>query len=126
MVIGAARSRRVAITVACAAALLSGALGCRSHFISAAIVNESSETVRVVELDYPGASFGVSTLAPHARYSYRFKLLGSGPLALTYTDAKGTAHSSNGPQVQEGQQGGLTVRIGKTGLVEWSPALTTP
>ncbi len=106
-----------------AATVLLAATGCRSRFIQASIENEGGAPLRVVELDYPGAGFGVSTLAAHGSYNYRFKLLGSGPLTLTYTDGAGKLHASTGPSLQEGQEGTLLVKVGQDGQVRWQPVL---
>lgn len=103
---------------------LVSAAGCRSRFVQTTIENNSSQPLRVVELDYPGAGFGISTLAPHAVYNYRFKAIGSGPLALSYTDARGAAHTATGPEVKDGQGGSLIVSIGEGGTVSWNPALS--
>jgi hypothetical protein len=102
-----------------------GMTGCHrsqagSQFIQASIENVSPEKLSVVEMDYPNAGFGVSTLAPGARYSYRFKPQGSGALQLSYTDGSGKAHAANGPVVREDQGGALTVRIGGSGAPAWS------
>ena len=86
------------------------------------IQNDTNQVLRTVELDYPGAGFGVSTLAPHAVYSYRFKAIGSGPLTLSYAEA-GASHTSTGPVVSDGQGGSLSVHIREGGTVTWEPVL---
>ena len=90
--------------------------------MQATVTNDSSQTLRVVEVDYPGASFGCSSLAPHASYSYRFKAIGSGVLGLSYSDVAGGSHTSVGPVIRDGQAGSLIVRIAEHGRVSWSRA----
>lgn len=97
--------------------------GCRSRFVASTIENDTDRPLRMVEMDYPGAGFGTSTLAPHAVYSYRFKAIGSGALSLSYTDALGVARTSAGPVVKDGQGGSLAVHIREQGAVSWDPAL---
>ena len=104
--------------------LLAGVLlpaGCGSRFVSATIENTTEQQLQMVELDYPGASFGISTLAPHAVYSYRFKAIGSGPVKLSYTEA-GVSHSATGPVVEDGKGGRLAVSIRTGGSVTWAPS----
>jgi hypothetical protein len=60
--------------------------GCRSRFIEVTIANQGP-TVHVMEFDYPSASFGANSLATGAKYHYRFKVQGPGPLSLQYEDA---------------------------------------
>ena len=106
-----------------AVSLLALVAGCRSRFVASTIENDTDRPLRMVEMDYPGAGFGTSTLAPHAVYTYRFKAIGSGALSLSYTDALGAAHTSAGPVVKDGQGGRLAVHIREHGTVSWEPAL---
>ena len=94
-----------------AAAGLFTAGGCHSAFISATIENHSGQRLRLVEVDYPSASFGTSDVADGASYKYRFKVLGSGLATLQWTDLKEREHTSQGPALEEGQQGDLVIDI---------------
>ncbi len=96
--------------------------GCRSAFVAADLRNETTAPLSVVEVDYPSASFGTQSLAPGASFHYRFKILGSGPAKLIYTDAKGQEHTATGPTLQEGLEGSLAIRISPAG-VAWEPHL---
>ena len=96
--------------------------GCHSHYVEAAIKNDSGAAVSLVELDYPSASFGKESLPSGAVYHYRFKILGDGPTKILWTDTQHHDHSVPGPSLQEGQEGALTVTItGSTAL--WNPQL---
>lgn len=95
--------------------------GCRSAFVSATITNNSAAQVNLIEVDYPSASFGVGSLAAGAQFHYRFKILGSGPVKLQYTDVSGKEHTATGPDLQEGQQGSLRIDIDASGNVSWTP-----
>ena len=97
--------------------------GCRSAFVAAELKNNTGSPLSVVELDYPSASFGTDSLAPGATFRYRFKVLGSGPTKLTYTDTHGQDHTANGPTLQEGSEGTLAILISPAG-VAWEPHLT--
>jgi hypothetical protein len=101
---------------------LVGMVGCKSAYVEADVKNASGAAVSLVEVDYPSASFGVETLAAGATYHYRFKILGSGPTKVMWTDAGQKEHTVAGPKLVEGQQGALTVTIQGDRAV-WSPAL---
>jgi hypothetical protein len=88
--------------------------GCHSAHIEATISNRTPEPLSLVELDYPSASFGTQTLAPNQDFHYRFKVLGSGPTTLLWTDAARHEHKSSGPAFHESDEGTLTILITPT------------
>jgi len=106
-------------------ALCVGLAGCRSRFVEVTIVNQGP-AIHVMEFDYPSASFGANLLATGAKYHYRFKIQGPGPLSLQYEDASGQTHTAPGPKVDLGDQGSLLVNIDPRGAVTWTPDLTNP
>jgi len=83
--------------------------GCHSKYVEATITNRTGEPLSVVQVDYPSASFGTQMLKPGQAFHYRFKLVGSGPVKLSFTDAKQKDHHQDGPQMQEGQEGRLEI-----------------
>ena len=101
----------------------SGLTGCHSRFVEVTIVNQGP-VVQLMEFDYPSASFGANVLEPGAKYHYRFKIQGSGPLSLQYQDASGQTRTSEGPKVDLGEEGSLLVNIDARGTVTWTPTLT--
>lgn len=103
-------------------ATLLGAAGCHSAFVSATVVNHSGAPVRLIEVDYPSASFGTEALADGATFKYRFKVLGSSATKISWTDAHGADHTSTGPALHEGQEGALTVSIEPTAAT-WTSRL---
>ena len=96
----------VAVTALCATSL-----GCHSHYIQATLSNGSNAPLNVLQVDYPSASFGVQRLAPGEAFHYRFKLLGSGPIKLTFVDAQNHEHAVTGPSLNEGQEGILNITV---------------
>lgn len=107
------------------ASLLVSLPGCHSPFVQATIENQGQSPVRLVEVDYPDASFGVSNIAAQSQFHYRFKIQGSGPLKIEFTDATGKVHDNDGPQLSQGQEGSLNIIIEPTGEVTWQPELTS-
>ena len=97
--------------------------GCKSAFVNATVRNLTDHSIRLVEVDYPSASFGVQSLAPAGELHYRFKILGRGLLKLTYPDDSGRERSVTGPELHEGLDGTLVISITRDGAVQWQPQL---
>ena len=97
--------------------------GCRSPYVATTVSNRTSQSIALIEVDYPSASFGTQNLAPGADFHYRFKVLGSGNMKLLYTDSAHQEHKSDGPFLKEGAEGPLTIVIADT-RVTWHPAPT--
>lgn len=103
--------------------LLLGATGCRSAYINADVKNQTGEAIQVLEVDYPGGSFGTSSLPAGATFHYRFKVLGSGGTKVLWTGADRHDHTVAGPPLHEGQQGQITVQVGRS-AAGWQTTLT--
>lgn len=89
--------------------LVQSLTGCKSKFIEATLENRTSAPLRLITVEYPHASFGTQQLAAQRTFHYRFKLLGSGPIKLTWTDAANKEHVQTGPEMLEGQEGELHI-----------------
>lgn len=92
--------------------------GCHSAFIQATVVNASGKTVHLLEVDYPSASFGSGELPPGGQFHYRFKVVGEGPLKVIWTGGDEREHTQQGPVLNEGSEGRLTVTI-RPAAAEW-------
>jgi hypothetical protein len=88
---------------------------CRSPYVEATVSNRTSQTIQLLEVDYPSASFGTQSLAPGADFHYRFKVLGEGKMKLIYTDAARNELKSEGPFLNEGAEGPVTITIAGDG-----------
>ncbi|HEY4381352.1 MAG TPA: hypothetical protein VGN01_13460 [Acidobacteriaceae bacterium] len=89
--------------------------GCHSAFVEATISNRTAQTLDLIEVDYPSASFGTQALAPGQTFHYRFKVLGSGPTTILWTDAAHHDHKGSGPELHEGEEGKLDIAFNPTG-----------
>jgi len=89
--------------------------GCRSHVIKVNVINSSSEKISNVVIDYPGATFGISSLAPGKNFQYTIKPNDSGPLKIQFANAHGSDRSSTGPVVHKNDEGSLEIRLTQDG-----------
>jgi hypothetical protein len=98
------------------------ASGCRSHVIHVRLVNDSSQPVSMIIVDYPGATFGVNALAPGKSFDYRFKPSDTGALKIQFTDAQGLVHNVTGPTVVKNQEGHMEIRINQNSAMVGTPS----
>lgn len=114
------------LRVLCAAGvLLILPSGCRSPWIQCTIVNQQATPVSLVQVSYPGGTFGVQTIAPGTSFHYRFRDLSDDAASLDFTDAAHHDHTVKGPQLKQGQEGTLRIAIEPGNHVQWTPVLTT-
>lgn len=106
---------------ACAVVLIAAPLtGCRSPWVEATIVNNEETPVNLVEVNYPGGTFGVQNIAPHSKYTYRFHILRNDRTEIDFTDVAGHSESVKGPELDQGEEGTLTIEIRAGDKVVWT------
>ena len=98
--------------------------GCHSPWIQCTIVNHEETAVSLVEVSYPGGSFGVQTITAGGSYHYRFRNLSTDTVRIDFTDAARHNHTVSGPQLEQGQEGSLRIELEPGDRVTWTPALT--
>jgi hypothetical protein len=76
-------------------------------------VRNQGPDIHQLEVDYPNASFGRDAVASGASFNYPPKLIGSGPVKVTFNDSAGKSHTATGPTVQEGMRKNLVISIGE-------------
>ena len=91
--------------------LASAMTGCRSHVIKVNVVNTSTEKFSNIIIDYPGATFGISALAPGKTFEYAIKPNDTGPLNIQFANTRGINHSSSGPTVHKNDEGSIEIRL---------------
>lgn len=84
--------------------------GCHSYHVETTVENHTGGPIRLLEVDYPSASFGVNSLAAGAEYHYRIQLRGSGPIQVQYTTEDGSKIQVAGPSSLSDQRD-LSLRI---------------
>jgi len=98
--------------------------GCHSYHIDSTIKNRTGDVVRLLEVDYPSASFGIESIQNGADYHYRFQVRGSGTVKVQYTAPGDKAVSISGPTLEERQEGRLEIVLLPGGKAEFHPELT--
>jgi hypothetical protein len=76
-------------------------------------VRNQGADIHQLEVDYPNASFGRDVVPSGASFTYPPKLIGSGPVKVTFNDSSGKSHTATGPVVQEGTRQNLVISIGE-------------
>ena len=85
--------------------------GCRSRVIAVHITNASAQPLSIIEVSYPGGTFGKNALAVGEGYRYNIKTLGDGTLKIQFTDAEGHTHNADGPAVKRSQEGSIEISL---------------
>lgn len=109
-----------------AVALLTSALlplaACKSPHVEVTVVNNTGAEVRLLEVDYPSASFGFDSIAPGASKQYRIQVQDSGNVKVQYTGVGDKQFQSTGPELKEGFQGTLQITLEPSGKAEFVKA----
>jgi hypothetical protein len=100
--------------------------GCRSPHVDVTVENRTGQTVRLIEVTYPSASFGANSLAAGAVLHNRIQLRGEGPIKVLYTDPKDQSTQIAGPLLVENQHGSLQIVLLATGKADFQPHLDGP
>ena len=104
---------------------LLGLAGCHSAHVDVAVENRTGAAIRLLEVDYPSASFGADGLASGATMHYRIQVLGSGPVKVQYGGEDGQQRQIQGPTLVEQQEGSLEIVLLPGGKAEFHPHLAT-
>jgi len=113
--------RRQLYTGLLAASALASLAGCHSYHVDTTVENRSGGAVKLLEVDYPNASFGSDMIAAGADFHYRFQIQGSGPLKVQYTQVDGKVANATGPALRQGQEGRMQIVLLPNAKVEFQP-----
>jgi hypothetical protein len=97
--------------------------GCQSPWVQATIANDEETPVNLVEVNYPGGSFGIQSIAPHSTFHYRFHILSDDKVEVDFTDAAGHSAVVKGPELNQGEEGTMRIDIQAGDKVVWSTSL---
>jgi len=94
--------------------------GCRSRVIKVTVINSSTDKISNVVIDYPGATFGIASLAPDKIFPYSIKPNDTGPLKIQFANARGVDHNATGPVVHRNDEGSVEIRLTQDGATSVS------
>lgn len=114
------KSRILCLTLSSALAATLCFMGCQSPWVQATVINDEDTPVNLVEVNYPGGSFGIQNIAPHSTFHYRFHILTNERVELDFTDAAGHNEAIKGPELEQGEEGTLRIDIQAGDKVVWS------
>lgn len=97
---------------------------CYSSHIEISVKNQTGAPVRLLEVDYPYASFGANSLAAGATYHYRIQVQGTGQVKVQYTAGDGHQPQIEGPSLVEKQEGTLEIVLLPGGKAEFHSHLS--
>lgn len=101
------------------------AAGCHSYHIDTTVENRTGSEIKLLEVDYPSASFGTDLLPAGADFHYRFQIQGSGQVKVQYTEGKTLkVRQITGPEVYEKQEGHLVIALLPDGKADFNPQLS--
>lgn len=101
-------------------------IACHSSHIDVTVQNRTGGPIRLLEIDYPTASFGSDALADGATMHYRIQVQGTGPLRVQYNSADGRQARVDGPSLAERQEGTLDIQLLPGSKAEFHPRLSGP
>jgi hypothetical protein len=117
------RTLKTGFAVSGIALALMVAAGCHSAHVEVTVENHTGGPVRLLEVDYPSASFGADSLASGAVMHYRVQFQGSGPLKVQYTAQDNHQAQIQGPAMSQGQEGKLEIVLEPAGKADFHQML---
>jgi hypothetical protein len=88
--------------------------GCRARVVKIILTNTSAEPIKTIIVDYPTATFGKDTLAPHETYFSLVKPVDKGRIKVHFTDAQGTTHIYESVSLEPGDDGWVNIKLTQT------------
>jgi hypothetical protein len=83
--------------------------GCRSHHVQITVENRTGGPIRLLEVDYPSASFGADSVEPGQVVRSSIQVRGSGPVKILFTAPDRHQAQITGPTLIEKQEGKLAI-----------------
>jgi len=83
--------------------------GCRSHHVEITVENRTGAEIRLLEVDYPNASFGADSVAAGQVVHSSIQVQGSGEVKVEYTARDRHQAQITGPALVEKQEGKLAI-----------------
>ena len=84
---------------------------CRSRGVDVTIQNNTHVPLRNVEVDYPGAAFGIASISPGGSYWYHIKPLDDGDLTVGFELENGKNFKQKQASVRKGEAARLVIVV---------------
>jgi hypothetical protein len=98
--------------------------GCgHSAHVEVTVENQTGGPIRLLEVDYPSASFGADSLGAGAAMHYKIQLQDKGQIKVQYTASDNHAIQVTGPELAQGQEGKFEIVLEPAGKAEFKPDL---
>lgn len=107
---------------AATAVVVMGLAGCHSYHVDATVENRTGQELKLVEIDYPSASFGKDTMAPGEVLHYRMQFIGAKALQVRYWTGDNHLQETTiaGPEFHEQQEGLVEIILKPGGKAEFN------
>lgn len=90
--------------------------GClNTQMIQVTVTNTSTEKLSTIVIDYPEATFGINSLEPGKSFQYKIKPTATGPLKISFFNARGAKRIASGPMVHKNQEGSIEISLTQEG-----------
>lgn len=94
--------------------------GCKSAHVEVTVQNHTGADVRLLEVDYPNASFGFDAIPAGGSKHYRIQVEGTGNVTVQYTGPNDKQFKSTGPELHKDLAGSLKVILEAGGKAEFT------
>lgn len=93
--------------------------GCKTHPFAVTVENRTGADIRLLEVDYPSASFGADSLAAGQTMRSGIHLIGSGKTKVMYMTPGKRQVTITGPALHEDQEGVLQIVLLPAGKADF-------
>ncbi len=91
---------------------LLGLVACStSHVIKVNVINNSTDKLSNVIIDYPSATFGIPSLPAGKNFHYTIKVTENGALKIEFADATGKTKRFPGPTLRKDDDGTMEISL---------------
>lgn len=94
-----------------------GCAGCKSPGVTLNVINDSRAVIHNIEIDFPGGSYGISSLRAGERRFRWVRLIGAAPLKIDFVDDRNQPHTAKLVDLHAGENGLVVIHLLEGGRV---------
>ena len=87
--------------------------GCLSPAVSVSVKNVGTTQLNNIEVNYPGGTFGIGSLAPGQTFNYQLKPTGPGNVEISWPQKNGKPVKNPGPRLNKDYKGSIQFEVGE-------------